>query len=427
MTLLTAYFGNMISGATPLERLDALKKYQADSGINPWFLILGLVVIAILTALLLAINYQRKKNSQVTSSQKLFDEYARAKGLTDREYRILINIANGIGLKRNEYIFTLPTAFDRETANMIKNAKSEGDMEQTAQLEAELAALRQKLDFRRYTSPNTVSAEDVKTQSTRQIPVKKKIYIKRNHRSSNGDLEAIVINNTPEGLTVQFPAPVEIVFSQTWICRYYAVAHVVEFSTTVAKCRGRIALLNHSNHIRRVNRRKVLRVPIQKPAYIAGFPFKKEPFTAADSAGNKPTLMQNFRSYSVNHFEPPRFVPATITELGGPGIRIRTDLPLNTEDRVLVMFKLDHPKKTNAYAYQEKLPDPIIEHIAKVRHIIKDKNGPSVALELIGLSDNEMDELIRATNEASIGMHKQQMHYQPSEVSTKYPRQLVSV
>ena len=91
------------------------------------------------------------------------------------------------------------------------------------------------------------------------------------------------------------------------------------------------------------------------------------------------------------------------------------------------MFKLDHPKKTNAYAYQEKLPDPIIEHIAKVRHIIKDKNGPSVALELIGLSDNEMDELIRATNEASIGMHKQQMHYQPSEVSTKYPRQLVSV
>jgi hypothetical protein len=43
----------------------------------------------------------------------------------------------------------------------------------------------------------------------------------------------------------------------------------------------------------------------------------------------------------------------------------------------------------------------VVEDIAEVRHIRAISNGFSIAVELIGLSDPDIGELIRATNGAS--------------------------
>jgi hypothetical protein len=47
-------------------------------------------------------------------------------------------------------------------------------------------------------------------------------------------------------------------------------------------------------------------------------------------------------------------------------------------------------------------PEKIVENIGEVRHTKSIKNGFSIAVELIGLSDPNISELIRATNVASL-------------------------
>ena len=414
VTVIAGFFNGIVLGLSPVERLDAVTKYHSNSGSNQSFIIIGLVIAAILTVLLIISIFYREKVQK--PSRHLFSEYAKAKELTDREYRMLMDIAANTGLRKNESIFTLPSLFDREAANMVKNTQAKRGIEQSQQLQGELALLREKLGFHRYTSPDTISTTEAEAQSSRQIPLKKKIYIKRNHQQANGDLEATVIKNTPAGLTVQFRTPVEIIFGQSWICRYYSGAYVSEFNTTPVKCSGQIVVLNHSHHIRQINRRKFLRVPVKKPAYIANFPFKKEPATEDRLLRKKITAVQNTSDRADDYFEPPRFVPATVTELGGPGLRINTDLSLSVGDRVLLMFKLDHNKKAASLSKRKTDAEKIIEHIAQVRHITSEGSARSVALELTGLNDDGIDELIRATNEASFGMNRWSRRHPDSHV-----------
>lgn len=424
MTAITGQLDHFLLGLTPLERLDAIQKYHNDPSSHQWFVFIGLSIIAILAILLVISMYRRKKNTR-NASGGLFDEYADAKGLTDREYRMLMNIAVCASLKRNEFIFTLPSAFDRQAAAMIEETLAKKGIEESRKLQTELDGLRDKLDFRYYHSPDMVEMTETETQSSRQIPLKKKIHIKRNHRTSNGDLEAMVINNSPEGLTLQLKAPVEIVFGQPWVCRYYSGRFVAEFNTTVLKCSGQIVMLQHNDHIRLVNRRKFLRVPTKQPAYVARFPFTKE--AAADTALSRTKnggAGRDAAGPEENAFQAPHFVPAIVTELGGPGLRITTTLPVNVGDRVLLMFKLDqHISSSAARSGNEK----IIEHIAQVRHITNDENGASVALELVGLNDEGIDELIRATNEASIMLNKWRNSYQQMHSRNKQAEPLVSV
>jgi len=402
---MTAIFRHLINnalGTTPLERWDALTQNTPGAGINPWIVLAGIVIIFTLLVLLCITRYRLKHNNPTAIRQR-FDEFARSKELTDRQYRLLVQLADNAKLKRAESIFTMPTVFDREAAKMIEIAKTRGQSERVPQLETELAALREKLDFRQYTPLASDTTAEADTHTTRQIPLKKKIYIKRNHRSANGDLQGILIDNTPAGLLILFPSPVEVIFGQNWICRYHAGPFVAEFMTTVAKCSGNKVLLHHSNRVRRINRRKVLRVPIQKPAVVAAFPFKKEAHNIA--SGHQ--LRQDARSSELkDDFEIPTFQRAVITELGGPGLRIRTNLNVQLHERILLMFKLQDTVRSNTPYARKNSSEYTFEHIAKVRHIIIDQNGPSIAVELIGLSDSEIDELIRITNEAAIAIKK---------------------
>jgi hypothetical protein len=45
-----------------------------------------------------------------------------------------------------------------------------------------------------------------------------------------------------------------------------------------------------------------------------------------------------------------------------------------------------------------------VENIGEVRHTKPTQNGLSIAVEMTGLSDSNIDELIRATNAASLSV-----------------------
>jgi hypothetical protein len=165
-------------------------------------------------------------------------------------------------------------------------------------------------------------------------------------------------------------------------------------------------VLNHGDELRFVNRRRFLRVPVTKPAYVAHFPFAR----AAASPG--PKNMKSFRMYrsSAGFLEsrwgPPEFIPAVVTELAGPGLCIETSLKLQVGDRILVVFRLDEEENQDSTGRKtesdKKAKSKIVEDIGAVRHIKAIKNGFSIAVELTGLSDANVSELIRATNVASL-------------------------
>ncbi|MHC4271570.1 MAG: hypothetical protein ACYST2_04580, partial [Planctomycetota bacterium] len=86
----------------------------------------------------------------------------------------------------------------------------------------------------------------------------------------------------------------------------------------------------------------------------------------------------------------PEFVPGTITEIAGPGLRIKTPLELNTGEKVLVIFRLNEireqdPKSENGQIHTVH----VIEGVGKVKHVSTFEDGLQVAVEFFGLDTQE--------------------------------------
>ena len=95
---------------------------------------------------------------------------------------------------------------------------------------------------------------------------------------------------------------------------------------------------------------------------------------------------------------------ASVTELAGPGLRVEAPLEVKVGDRVLVILKLSEEEDQKPYSQRtgKTAPEKIVEDIGEVRHTKSIKNGYSIAVELTGLTDPNINELIRATNAASL-------------------------
>ena len=85
---------------------------------------------------------------------------------------------------------------------------------------------------------------------------------------------------------------------------------------------------------------------------------------------------------------PPRFVPAVVTEMAGPGLQVETAIRLKEKERVLVVF--------------EPVQGRVMQDLGIVRRILEsDGQGVCAAIELVGLRDAGISELVRATNAAA--------------------------
>ncbi|MHC4666107.1 MAG: PilZ domain-containing protein, partial [Planctomycetota bacterium] len=189
--------------------------------------------------------------------------------------------------------------------------------------------------------------------------------------------------------TVKSAMSVKITFGEMWRVRYYFGASTWEFDTTIVSCDGDILVLNHSDTVRFINRRRFLRVPVNKPALVALFPFTRSLYEGNDGAS----------------WRPPEFVPAVVTELAGPGLRINVALDVKVGNRVLVVVRLDGENGQNSVPDRQNSKSQtsrIVEDIGEVRHTRVEQNALSIAVELTGLSDSDLNELIRATNLASL-------------------------
>jgi hypothetical protein len=374
-TVLIEGFNTYLLLLTPIQRWQAARQLDANFMGGPWFILIVATGLVILTALFLWISRNRRIEEQ-KAADKLFADYSKRIGISQREQQLLLAVVGKSGLKRKEGIFTIDGAFARGAAELIEESLSRESDEESEQLGAELAWLSEKLGFRKRPAPSTGRL------STRQIPVGKKLYVTRSKSRRIANIESFVIKNTDAEITVELAMPVESARDSFWRGRCYYDASVWEFDTSAISSNGNILVLNHSDNIRLVNRRRFLRVDVRQPAFVACYPFAR---------------MQS------NVEGPPEFIPGLVTELAGPGLRIEAPLRVKEGDRVLVIFRLDEEKimdTIHARRNGKTTRAMIVEDIGIVKHTGPAENGFSIAVELIGLSDADINELIRATNEA---------------------------
>jgi hypothetical protein len=409
---------------TPEQRWDAARSWFGTNIITDrWFIIISLTTLLILIILFLVVSLQRKIQEQKITEQ-LFAEYANKRGLSEHERQILLDVASKAGLKRSEAIFTMGGAFESGASRIIEENLTQQKAEEVAakdnlrilSQQMELSFLREKLGFQKR-RPASIGSLTKRTKTTsRQIPVGKKLHMTRRRTRGAGSIESTVMKNDDIELMVKLAMPVESSLGELWRVRYYFGASVWEFDTSVISYSGDILVLNHSDNIRFINRRRFLRVPVNKPAFIARFPFAKTVSGSSDISEEGSEAEQGSADASVDSWGPPEFIPAVVTELAGPGLRIEAPLEIKVGERILVVLRLDEERdrdsvpdeKANAQqsavlVQEGKAPTSrIVEDIGEVRHTKAIKNGLSIAVELTGLSDSDVNELIRATNAASV-------------------------
>jgi len=386
----TALLNAIVLALTPLQRWQAARQFNTNFMTERWFILTGVLVITILTVSLFAVSYNRTGQER-KAADRLFIKYAEERGLSGRERQILLDIAGSAGLRQSEAIFTMDKAFDRGAAKMIEESLARQRTEESKRLRTESSFLREKLGFRKQ-HPSSAKSKKL---SSRQIPVGKKLHLTRRKTRDSDNIETTIIKNNDMELRVRLSKLVKSTSGELWRARYYFGASVWEFDTSVVSCHDDVLILNHSENVRFINRRRFLRVQVNKPAFIARFAFAKT-LTGNNSDKSKS---------ASGSWGTPKFVPAVVTELAGPGLRIEAPLEVKVGERVLVVLKLDEEKNQDsepAGRHGKAPTSKIIEDIGEVRHTKAIQNGFSIAVELTGLSDSDVNMLIRATNAASL-------------------------
>lgn len=384
-----------ILALTPIERWSAARRlsdgptqYTSQYG----FIGVAVAALVVLISLLWWISHRRKKQTQ-TLTRELFAENAVRRGLSGRERQILLAIVMRSGLGHSHDIFTAVDAFDRGAAKLLAECVRTRTAEENERLKTEVAYLREKLGFRALRPTSGIGAS--RRPSSRDIPVGKVVEVTRRRRHASVPIRAEVVRNDDLELAVELAEPVETRAGALWCARYAFGVYVWEFDTTAVTCNGTRLVLNHTDDVRFVNRRRFPRVSVTMPALVARFPFAKR---GASSAPKSTREARGDADSGRTALESPAFVQGVITELAGPGLRIEVPTQIRPGERVLVVFK--PPKGAAAGAGAELNLDEacIMEDVGQVRHSRVTSTGVSIAVELLGLNETEVDELVRITN-----------------------------
>jgi len=405
-------FSPLLTALTVGERWNAMRRFPRSSAGNGLFEIVALIVLAGLILLLIRLQSSRSKqerhgkNGVGAGNRRSFSDHARHVGLTERQCSLLLLVAKKASLKQPESIFSMSTAFDRGVDLLIKerlnNGEVAGDVEQVM---AELSFLRERLDFRIPPS-SLIASTAVSTLSTRQIPVGRKLYVTAAGTWGAKSIEGSVVGNSDSELKVKLAEAVDAMAGDQWSVRCPSGTSIWEFDTDVLEYRDRVMDLNHTSNIKLASRRRFPRVPVRMPAFIMPFSFAVIP---EDSLRlGSPARSPETDTILDEKWEPPEFAPAIVTELAGPGMRIESRIHASMGDHLLIVLGLDDNESVdpgNDQGGTWQRPSRVLEDTVIVRHVKRVPDRWSMAVELVGSSDANVDELIHAMNAAEAMLH----------------------
>ncbi len=374
--------------------LPGTKYLQNSIFSQKWFLLIGFIAIVLLLAVYFAMSYLQRTREAENANPRFFEQ-ADAKGLNEDERQVLLDIATRAQLGNEEIIFTNQNAFDRGASEAAKQIVIKEGEQGYLKLSREVAFLREKLGFQKHAASSIGSATGIKL-SSRQLTVGKKVQVTRRKERDASNPKCKVVENNEFGVRIQFPGTIKSQAGETWRVYYQFGSSIWEFDSFAISCDGQYLFLSHNENIRYINRRRFLRVPLKRPAVIARLPFIRKAGKITDTIPEQSNELQT-QNESLNPNNMLEFQQATLTELGGPGLRLETSFQAKVGDRVMVLFELpDHDADESS---EQKTVT--IQDIGEVRNTTKTDNGMSIAVELTGLTDSDVDWLVKATNAAA--------------------------
>lgn len=381
---------------TPEQKYAAVRRLTRESHwdllTNKWFILLGASVVFLLTIVFLTVRRIRLERTREEANRK-FNYEANRKGLTAEERELLSGIAGRASLKLKNAIFTLPAVFDRGSARLMQEMFSAGqNIADRKRLNMSVNSIKAKLGFEKSSRVYGVSRGRRKSLSSRGLEEGRKVWIAPKGKSRVGRVEAVVAKNDEHELVLHPEIPVLSVPGDMWSVQYRVGSAVWEFDALTMVCSVDGLELNHSDNVRYSNRRRFNRAAINRPGLVSKFPV---------------LCAEKSKKLQV-----PAFADCTITEISGVGLRIKTDLELAFGERILIMFELEEGKQ--------------VSDIAEVRGLRDTALGHSVAIELTGVDESGVDELVRVTNAAaSIAEHsKSDWEVSAEEAEGEHEREL---
>jgi hypothetical protein len=400
---------HILLGTTALERWAGTRRIGPRAIPQQWLIAGGIVVLLVLLALLIGISLRRQQRGRKPKVEE-FGESATRRELNARERQILLAIALRGGLPHTQEIFRDLEAFNRGTVQLLAECVQTRTPQEVDALKAEVARLRLKLGFHKASGGGGPVSRG--RLSSRDIPVGKLLELTGRRDQEAIVLQAEVLRNDESALAVTLPTPLESKPGDSWLARCYAGMSAWEFRTSTVSCNGQRLVLSHSDETHFINRRRFPRVAVHAPALVAHWPLLR-----SDPAAGAAVLPGTDASLLAG--SAPQFVESTVTELAGPGLRIETPLQVLVDDRILVVFRLaealegaplasqtvaavGHVKRGRDLERQAAIPDAI-DHVLEgpaCRDFHALAAGPlSLAVELTGLSDEEIEELVSITNQ----------------------------
>jgi len=370
---------------TPWERWTAASRMNSGANGSQLVTVIGATVLIVLLSLLLKTSFNhRQKDRQLADQQ--FLENVRRRNLSVREYHILLDIVSQSHLRHKGSIFDNHKAFESGSARILTNMANEQDTAGEERILAELEFLREKLGFKKREGLDKTPVNKKKGErklTTRDIPLGKSLRITRRLGHNANELTTTIVANDEKSLTTTLDLPIKVTFGEMWRAHCFFGASAWEFDTSVVSFEGNKLVLKHSDDVRFINRRRFVRTAVSCPAYICRLPFSQiQNASLAETTGDQ--------------WRPIDLVEGCVTELAGSGLLLKTQLDVELGDRVLVILRLIDQRDPQ---YKKGL-EPVtrtIQDIGIVRRIDTTRKGFALAIELIGLADTDVDELLRVS------------------------------
>ncbi len=344
--------------ATPVDRLRALARWDeyVASGWDLWLPVLATLVVGGLLVGLYAAWARRRR------ALAAFLASAARLGLSAEEQAALACVARLAGARPYGLVYADEAVFERGAAALAAGQAVEGvPAARLTALAAQMPAVRTKLGFA------FDAAEGEGADGAARLQAKQRVTVAfRDGRT----VAARVSRVDGRRVTLQVEAPADEATGRPCVLRTAVGRTPWEIDASIVAGAGELLVLHVVSAPRRADLRRFARVAADREVYLAPYPLVKR--------GTEETL--------------PTFVPGRLREMGGPGLLVETDPAAEDEaggmtpgQRALVVLKV-HPKRT-------------LEAPATVRRVETDGAGcRAVALELAGLTDEEVGYLVRETH-----------------------------
>ena len=371
---------------TPTERWSAAGSGSRESPTAHMggyvFPVLAAAALALLILVLWWVSH-RQRPAKRTVTREAFIATASRRGLSPRERQILLAIVVRSGLGRSQDIFTTVDAFDRGATKLLAECGRTRKPHEIERLKAEVTGLRQKLGFQSLRASGGLGQS--RKASSRDIPVGKSVEVTWQQSRSGLTLRGEVVRNDDLELAIALDGSVASQAGDAWQVRYAYGASLWEYDTTAVSCEESRLTLNHVDQVRFVNRRRFTRAKVRMPAVVAVFPFMRRASAGSVTEGQ-------------SHLSAPEFVPGMVTQLAGPGLLVEAPLDVCAGDRVLVAFRPTEGSEPGDGFGSGFEHEYVMEDVGVVRHCREAAGGLAIAVELVGLTETDIDAMVRLSN-----------------------------